>query len=126
MIDLFFSWYFIDIPQQIKKVWFNYLWFFEKYFAIRELVKDYISPWKGLNFERQSIGFDLGEMAYVAFSNVFSRFMGVLIRSLALVFGVIMMVCVFVAGILAFVIWALFLFALVFALFKGFQVLIVK
>jgi hypothetical protein len=124
MIDLFFSWYFIDVPKKIKHIWVNYLWFFEKYFAISELVKDYVSPWKGLYFEKESIGFDFGEMFYVWFSNGFSRFMGILIRSVALVIGAIVMIVIFLSGIAAFLIWAFFLFALVFVLFKGVQVLI--
>lgn len=124
MIDLFFSWYFIELPKQIKHVWVNYLWFFEKYFAIRELIHDFVSPWKGLNFQRESVGFDFGEMFYVAFSNAFSRFMGMLIRTFALAIGMILMVLVFLAGIASFLIWAMFLFALVFAFFKGFQLLL--
>ncbi len=125
MVDLFFSWYFLEVPKQIKKVWVNYLWFFEKYFAIGELVGDFIAPYKGLHFERETVGFDLGEMAYVAFSNVFSRFIGCLMRSIALVIGLIVMLFVVAAGIAAFVAWALFLFALVYSVFKGFQVLFV-
>jgi hypothetical protein len=123
MIDLFFSWYFVDIPKQIKKVWFNYLWFFEKYFAISELVKDYVSPWKGLNFERETIGFDFGEMAYVVFSNAFSRFVGILIRSIALAIGAMVMVMVFICGIISFIVWVVLLFAIVYGFFKGFMVL---
>ncbi len=123
MIDLFFSWYFIELPKQIKHVWVNYLWFFEKYFAIRELFHNYAAPWKGLSFERESVGFDFGEMFYVVFSNVFSRFMGMLIRTVALAIGLLIMIMVFLAGIVAFLVWAMFLFALVFAFFKGFQLL---
>jgi hypothetical protein len=126
MIDLFFTWYFIGIPKQIKHVWVNYLWFFEKYFAVSELIKDYLAPWKGLYFEREKVGFDLGEMFYVWFSNCFSRFVGILIRTIALVVGFLMMLLVLIAGIAAFLVWALFLFALVYAAFKGFQVLFVK
>lgn len=126
MIDLFLSWYFIDIPKQIKHVWINYLWFFEKYFAINELIKDYIAPWKGLYFERQSVGFELGEMFYVWFSNCFSRFVGLLIRTVALAIGFLAMFIVLILGIAAFLIWALLLFAMVYAAFKGFQVLFQK
>lgn len=123
MLGLFFSWYFVDIPKGIKKIWFNYLWFFEKYFAIKELARDYIAPWKGLYFERETIGLDLGEMFYVWFSNMFSRFMGMLIRTVALVIGGVVVILVFLGGIIAYVTWAVFLFALVFALFKSVQVL---
>lgn len=125
MIHIFLSWYFVDIPKHIKKVWFNYLWFFEKYFALKELIKDYIAPWKGLYFERETIGFDIWEMIYVAFSNTFSRFIGMLIRTIALIIGFIVVFLVFFAGIAAFIGWTLFLFALVFSIFRGFQVLFI-
>lgn len=124
MIDLFFSWYFIDFPKQAKHIWVNYLWFFEKYFALRELIHDFASPWKGLYFERESVGFDFGEMFYVWFSNAFSRGVGMLIRAIALLIGTIFMLFVFLAGAVFFLAWAMFLFALVFAFFKGFQLLI--
>jgi hypothetical protein len=58
MIELFYQWYFLEVPAKIKRIWGNYLWFFAKYFAIVDLSRQFLAPWKGLVFKREKRGFE--------------------------------------------------------------------
>lgn len=124
MFTLFFSWYFIELPKKIYKIWVNYLWFFKRYFYLPELARTFLSPWKGLYFRRTALGLSIGEIVANFIFNNFSRGIGAFLRLIFLVIGGIFEILVAIFGILWFVLWACFPFALVFSLIMGIQLLI--
>jgi hypothetical protein len=123
MIGLFFEWYFLEIPQRIGKIWGNYLWFFGRYFAIGDLAREFLSPWKGLIFRREKRGFDLGDMLSAFFGNVISCIIGAIMRSFLLVAGLATELLALAAGVAAFAGWVVLLPAIFYFFWKGMALL---
>lgn len=105
MISLFFEWYFLEIPQKIKKIWGNYLWFFGRYFAIPDLAREFLAPWKGMVFARQKRGVDFGDIFSAMFGNLISRIIGAMMRSFFLALGLAAELLALAGGVLAFIVW---------------------
>ena len=123
MIILFLKWYWVDLPQRIYKIWLNYLWFFKNYFAITELLKSLVSPWRGVYFEKKSVGIEIGELFGNFVFNIFSRSIGAIIRLAFILIGIAVEFFVVIFGILGFAIWVIFPFVLIFCLVKGIQLI---
>lgn len=105
MIGLFFEWYFNEIPVKIKKIWGNYLWFFSRYFAIPDLAREFFAPWKGIMFQREKLGLDIGDILSAWFGNVISRIIGAIIRTFFLFVGIAVEIFAFLAGIAVYIFW---------------------
>jgi hypothetical protein len=112
MADQFFQWYFSEIPAKIKKIWGNYFWFFSKYFALADIGREFLAPWKGLVFTREKRAFELGDMLSAWFGNIISRTLGAIMRSFFLAAGFGCEILTAVAGAVVYLAWAV-LFILV-------------
>ncbi len=119
MTSLFFEWYFLEIPAQIKKIWGNYLWFFPRYFALADLGRDFLAPWKGLVFRREKNGLDFGDIFSALFGNAMSRILGAIMRSFFLIIGLGTELVAFAAGILAYAVWLVLIPAIFYCFWKG-------
>lgn len=89
-----------------------------------ELLKSLVSPWKGVYFEKKSVGIEIGELFGNFVFNIFSRAIGAIIRLAFILIGIAVEILVIVFGILWFAVWAIFPFALIFSLIKGIQLII--
>ena len=124
MVEQFIAWYFFEVPQKIRKIWFNYLWFFYKYFALADLCRDFFAPWKGLVFHREKRAFEIGDAFYAWFSNVFvSRPIGAVTRLFFIVIGLLAESMVLAAGLLAFAGWIIYIPAIFYFLAAGLRLL---
>jgi hypothetical protein len=123
MIDLFFQWYFHEVPAKIKKIWGNYLWYYARYFAIGDLGREFLAPWKGLVFHREKRAFEFGDALSAWFGNIISRVIGAIMRSFFLAAGLAMELLTLIAGALAFVVWALMFILIPLSFFFGFWLL---
>jgi hypothetical protein len=120
MIEQFIAWYCFEVPKKIKKIWGNYFWFFYKYFALGDLCRDFLAPWKGMTFHREKRGFEFGDAFYAWFSNVFvSRPIGAAMRLFFIAAGSVAEAVVLVAGILAFLGWVVYIPAIFYLLLAG-------
>jgi len=124
MMNLFFEWYFLEIPRKIRKIWGNYLWFFPRYFALADLARDFLSPWKGLVFRREKRGLDFGDIFSAMFGNAISRVLGAIMRSLFLIIGLGMELAAFAAGVLAYAVWLVLIPAIFYCLWRGVALLL--
>ncbi len=123
MLVLFFEWYFLELPPKIGKVWGNYLWFFGRYFAISDLIREFFLPWKGTVFAREKRGFDPGDMLAAAFGNLISRILGAVMRSFWLVVGLAAELLALAAGAAAFLAWLVLIPAIFYSFWKGLALL---
>lgn len=121
-LSLFFSWYYKDLPKKAYQVWRNFLWFILYYFSIKELLLSFFSPWRRYSMP-YSKGFDIKQWWESFTFNVFSRFMGMMLRTFLILFGLLIEILVFVIGVLFFVIWPVFPFLLIGAFALGFSFL---
>lgn len=76
------------------------------YFSIPFLVKTLFSPWRRYKFS-YGRGFDIGRYLEALTFNIFSRFMGAIVRIVVIVVGVVLQILIFFFGILSIIIWLL-------------------
>jgi|SRR3989344_2850530 len=99
-------WQFFEMPGVLLRVWNNYLIFATNLFSLPLLLKTFFSPWRRYKW-RYPKGFDLGEFFSTLISNVFSRFMGALMRIFLIIAGILFQIFVGAAGAIVFVAWLL-------------------
>lgn len=117
-ITLFFSWYFNEVPKKIYQIWVNFLWFFQDFFSLSTLLKTFFAPWKQIYYV-SSGGFNISNWFGNTIFNTFSRLIGMILRLIVILFGTAIEILVLIGGIVFFLLWLIFPFALIFCLIKG-------
>ncbi|MDD3735087.1 MAG: hypothetical protein PHO31_01255 [Candidatus Pacebacteria bacterium] len=115
IFSLFLEWYFVDLPSKIIDIWENFLWFFWRFFSIKDLTIHFFSPWRRQYFT-YSGGFNIGEWFGNLVFNLFSRFMGMILRTILIVIGIVVEIIVVILGLLVFVFWIFFPFLIILSL----------
>jgi hypothetical protein len=107
-----FSWQFYEMPGFLLFVWKNYLRFATNYFSVPLLLKTFLSPWRRYSWVYPK-GFDIMEIFSTFISNIFSRFIGAIIRTFLIVFGLLFQIFVLVAGLIILLFWIFMPFLIV-------------
>ena len=110
MSNIFFQyleWHFIDMPKVIFGAWKNFLKFNLAYFSISLLLKTFFSPWHHYRYSYGK-GFDPKKYVEVFFSNIISRFIGAVMRTILIIVGIVLEVLIFFGGIIILVGWLIF------------------
>lgn len=94
----YFIWHFAKAPNGILRIIRNYLIFCEHFFSIKLLLKSLFAPWKRITFE-EGVGFSLSKYFEVIVSNLVSRFLGAIVRSVLIVIGVLAQIIVLIFGL---------------------------
>ncbi len=97
-------WHFIETPKNIMKAWSNFLVFTFRYFSIIPLFCSLFSHWRrdSASYGR---GFDLKRYFQAFFSNMISRILGAITRSIVIFLGLLFEILVFVCGLCVFCLW---------------------
>lgn len=115
LILVWLSWQFVETPKGILRGWRNILVFNFEYFSIPLLFKTFFAYWRQYQWHYPR-GFDAGQYLEVFFSNMISRLLGAIVRSLMIVLGFLVEIIIFFAGLFVLIIWfflpALVLFSL--------------
>lgn len=119
----FLIWYIFDVPKEIIRGWGNYLAFNLNYFSVLILIKTYFSHWHKYRF---SYGKKLDPGKYIeAFvGNMMSRFIGMILRTFIIIFGVLSEFFTFVFGAIILIGWFLLPIFLFMGLIIGLRLLI--
>lgn len=104
VFSLWLFWHFFEMPKFLFSVWKNYLMFATNYFSIPLLLKTFFAPWRK-NAWVYPKGFDIGEIFGTFISNIFSRFLGAIMRIFLIIFGIIFQIFVFIAGLVIIFLW---------------------
>ena len=123
IISLWFFWYFFEMPQNILKAWKNFLLFNLNYFSVTLLLKTLFSHWKRYSWKRGR-GFNIGEYFSVLLSNLMSRFIGAIVRSVLILIGLIFEAFIIFFGIVIFLGWFILPILLISGALIGFLLLI--
>ena len=112
------KWHFIDAPINILKGWGNIIWFVFNYFSVSILLATFFSPWRRITWS-YGRGFRLGDFLFVSASNLISRILGAIMRTVLIVVGLTVDLVVLIAGIPVFLIWLVLPFLTIFVFFYG-------
>lgn len=118
----YFFWHFIDFPKKISKAIFNFLKFGLRYFSIPFLLKTLFSHWHRYSWEYPR-GLDIVASFQVFLSNLISRGIGFILRTVLILIGIFFEVFVLIFGVLILIIWYFLPLTFVFLFIYGFRFL---
>jgi hypothetical protein len=105
-------WQFYEVPRFLLQIWNNYMAFASNFFSFKLLLKTFFSPWRRYKW-RYPKGFDVAEFFNTLISNIFSRILGAMMRTVLIIMGVISQVTVALVGLVIFIAWLLLPFIIV-------------
>lgn len=115
-------WQFFEVPKEILKAWRNFLKFYLNYFSIPLLFKTLFSYWRRYRWFYPR-GLRIGKYLEVFFSNLFSRFLGAVMRIILIFIGLLVEIFLIFAGIIIFLGWLILPILLILGLISGFKIL---
>jgi len=115
-------WQFFEAPKNILKAWRNFLLFNLNYFSIPLLIKTFFSHWRRYEWS-YGRGFDLRRWAFTCASNLISRVLGAMMRSILIFVGLFIQVFIFLVGIVIFFSWLLLPVLIILGFSLSFRVL---
>ncbi len=118
----YFYWHYFEQSRIILLGWKNFLKFNLNFFSVPTLLKSFLAPWRRYedSFGR---GFDLQKALEVITFNLLSRIIGIIMRSILILTGLLMEFVYFFGGITIFIIWLIIPFLIILGLWTGFRLL---
>ncbi len=104
IIFLMLGWLYFDVPRNILKAWRNFLLYNLEYFSIPLLFKTLFSHWRryGYSYPR---GFDIKGYLEIFASNLISRILGAIMRTILIIIGIFVELLIVAGGFLVFLGW---------------------
>jgi len=120
IIAQYLEWHFVDQTKAILQAWQNYLYFNLNCFSVPLLLKTFASPWRRY---RYSYGrtFDLKRYVDAFTFNAISRTIGMIMRTILIIFALIIEFFIFLAGLMFFFFWLFLPIILIIMIFYGLQ-----
>ena len=116
-------WYFFDLSKEVLKGWKNFLVFNLNYFSIPLLIRTFFSHWRQYKWS-YGRGFDLKIYAEAFFSNLISRVLGAIMRSVLIFFGIFCEILILIFGAMIFLGWLILPVFLILGLLYGIELLL--
>lgn len=107
----FLFWHYIRASKFILKAWFNFIAFAFHLFSVRFLLKTLFSPWRRVEIVSQTSGFSLERFFHQLTFNLISRSIGFLVRTILIIFGLLLAIFIFILGLFVLIGWQLVPFA---------------
>lgn len=123
ILTLWFLWHFFEAPKKVLLGWKNFILFNLNYFSIPLLLKTFFSPWRKYRWS-YGRGFDPARYFETAISNLFSRFIGMIMRSILVLVGLAVELFIILAGLIVFFGWLFLPLFLIAGLYYGFRQLL--
>jgi len=102
----YFVWHYTRAWWELWGLWRNMLWFIVHFFSLPELLRSWFAPFKRIT-ERRGNTWDLEDLASYVIIGIISRFIGALIRTFLIFFGIIALIATVGVGMLVYLLWAL-------------------
>jgi hypothetical protein len=100
----FLAWYFWRVPKKILGAWINFLKFNVEYFSILLLLRTFFAPWKRYAWAYPR-AFDLTKYLEITFSNLITRVLGMIMRTILIIGGLVVELFIFLGGLIIFLGW---------------------
>jgi len=104
VLSEYLKWHFYETPKEIQKGWFNYLRFYLNFFSIPILLKTFFSPWKRYRWS-YGRGFSFSRYFEVFISNMATRVIGMVMRTILIIIGLLVDIFILVAGACVYILW---------------------
>lgn len=111
-------WHYTRAIREGFSIWKNFMWFLYHFFSIPILTKTYFSKFERLG-EGYKKGIYLKHNLSTFLVNSLMRLVGVCVRSVVIIVGVVSIVGAVIFGLSALVVWILFPLLLIFSLITG-------
>lgn len=121
-ISEFLKWHYKEASSFILKVYKNFLVFNLNYFSVPLLFKTLFSHWRRYK-DSYGRGFDIKRYIKTFFFNSISRILGAVVRSIIIIFALILEVLILVLGLAIFILWLLLPFLIIILIFSGISLL---
>ena len=105
-------WHFTRMPLEIAKAWRNILLFNLEYFSLPLLLKTIFAPWRRIQWSAGK-GFNIAKLLEALASNLISRILGAVIRSVLIVAGLATEAALLAAALATLIAWFLLPIAIV-------------
>jgi len=120
IIFQFISWYFLEVPKKILGAWKNILKFNLEYFSIPLILKTFFSHWRQYKWD-YGRGFDFRRYTEVFISNMISRILGMVMRTILISIGLLVEIFIIFCGGSVFLGWIFLPVLLINGLIFGFK-----
>ena len=114
----FWAWYYTGGLKGLIKIWRNFVIFVREYYSIPLLLRTLFYPWRR-DITKYRRGFSFKAFFETLTFNLISRGLGLVIRSVTVVIGLICLIGVIVLGALALIVWLILPAILVFFIITG-------
>ncbi|HDL75009.1 MAG TPA: hypothetical protein ENH06_01315 [bacterium] len=118
----YLEWHFLDVPKFIIKIWKNFLLFNLNYWSIFLLFKTLFSPWRRYKFSYGKM-IDLNRYFEAFTFNAISRGIGVIMRSVLILVGLLMEIFILFSGLIIFSIWIILPVFIIAGFLFGFKII---
>jgi hypothetical protein len=115
----FIYWYFVTSPKAILKGWRNFLIWGADLFSLSLTAATFLSPWRKTVYPYRAKGLDFNALFDTIVVTNFSRLIGMVIRTLVLIFGLFFEIIIFLVGLVIFLAWFLLPIIIIFLLFNS-------
>lgn len=97
-------WHYLAAPREILHIWRNFIWFIDRYFSLGELARSFFSPWRRITEPRHK-RFSFEDWASAFIVNTLSRCIGMIMRSILIILGVVSITVLTVCTAIVFSLW---------------------
>jgi hypothetical protein len=116
----YFYWYYLERTREIADIIGGYVRYWVFFFSTKQVLRSLFAPWKMIDSDAMEGNLSLKQFLEGAFSNLFSRVMGLIMRTVLLAFFVAIEVVTIVIGVAIFVVWLVMPIALVWIIIYSF------
>jgi hypothetical protein len=97
-------WHYGRAFAEIYHVWKNLFWFVINFFSLPQLIRSFFAPWKRMTEERGN-SFSFEDLAGFIIVNLISRLIGMMLRTMVIVFGIASLLLLSLGIVLTYIFW---------------------
>lgn len=119
----YFVWHYSTALVDIFHIWWNYLWFINHLFSVRDVFMTWLAPWKRLQEKKVNILTHMEDFFANLFVNIMMRIVGFVIRTALLLIALCSFLIIFISGFLFVILWILLPLLILHFFVNGFTLL---
>jgi len=100
----YLKWHYGKAVRSLGSVWKNFLYFILDFFSIQLLFENFFDPWKKMTDPYPSL-IEFKEFFYILVTNIITRIIGIIMRTILLLIGLVCYIIFAILYPLALIIW---------------------